>query len=183
MNSLQNIKIAFLVTDGFEQVELTGPKDAVEKQGAKTMIVSLDEGEVKGWDETNWGDKFKVDITLDQTSAESFDGLVLPGGQINPDLLRVEDKAIQFIKDFANSHKPIAAICHGPWTLIEAGLVEGKKMTSFPSIKTDLINAGANWVDEEVVEDGNIITSRNPDDIPAFNQAFIKALEEVTANH
>ena len=174
MNTLAGKRIAILATDGFEQVELTKPKAALEEAGATVHVVSPKEGEIKGWDETDWGQSVEVDVTLDQAKAATYDALVLPGGQINPDKLRIEESAISFIKDFGQQHKPIAAICHGPWTLIEAELVRGKKMTSFPSIQTDLKNAGAEWVDQEVVIDQGIITSRNPDDIPAFNEAMIK---------
>lgn len=176
MSTLENKKVAILATDGFEQVELTKPKQALEEAGATVHVVSLEAGQIKGWDETDWGQSVDVDITLDQAQADTYDALVLPGGQINPDKLRVEEAAVSFVKQFGQSAKPIAAICHGPWTLIEADLVRGKKMTSFPSIKTDLKNAGAEWVDQEVVVDQGIITSRNPDDIPAFNKAIIEAL-------
>ena len=179
MNQIEGKKVAILATDGFEQVELTGPKEALEKAGATVHIVSPKDGEIKGWDETDWGQSFPVDVTLDQASVEDYDGLVLPGGQINPDKLRMEEKAIDFIKQFAELGRPIAAICHGPWTLIEADLVRGVEMTSFPSIKTDLKNAGANWVNQQVVVDQNFITSRKPDDIPAFNEKFMEALTKV----
>ena len=179
MNQIEGKKVAILATDGFEQVELTGPKEALEKAGATVHIVSPKDGEIKGWDETDWGQSFPVDMTLDQASVEDYDGLVLPGGQINPDKLRTEEKAIDFIKQFAELGRPIAAICHGPWTLIEADLVRGKRMTSFPSIKTDLKNAGADWVNEEVVVDQKFITSRKPDDIPAFNEKFMEELAKV----
>ena len=174
MNTLQGKKVAILATDGFEQVELTKPKQALEEAGATVHVVSPKSGQIKGWDETDWGQSVEVDVTLDQAKADTYDALVLPGGQINPDKLRIEEAAVAFVKDFGQQHKPIAAICHGPWTLIEAELVQGKKMTSFPSIKTDLKNAGAEWVDQEVVIDQGIITSRKPDDIPAFNEAMIE---------
>ena len=174
MSTLNGKKIAILATDGFEQVELTKPKQALEEAGATVHIVSPKSDSIKGWDETDWGESFDVDVSLDQADAGSYDALVLPGGQINPDKLRTEDKAVQFVRNFGQQQKPIAAICHGPWTLIEAELVRGKKMTSFPSIKTDLKNAGADWVDQEVVVDQGIITSRNPDDLPAFNKTIIK---------
>ena len=174
MSTLNGKKIAILATDGFEQVELTQPKQALEEAGATVHIVSPKSDSIKGWDETDWGESFDVDVSLDQANADSYDALVLPGGQINPDKLRAEDKAVQFVRQFGQQQKPIAAICHGPWTLIEAELVRGKKMTSFPSIKTDLKNAGADWVDQEVVVDQGIITSRNPDDLPAFNETIIK---------
>jgi protease I len=179
MGKLDGKKVAILVTDGFEQVELTKPKQALEEAGATTHIVSPKEDEVKGWDKTDWGDTFSVDMSLNQASPEDYDALLLPGGQINPDKLRAEEKAVNFVKSFGDQHKPIAAICHGPWTLIEAGLASGRKMTSFNSIQTDLKNAGANWVDEEVVVDNGIITSRNPDDIPAFNEKIIEEFARV----
>lgn len=181
MGKLDNKRIAILVANGFEQVELTGPKEALEKAGADTQIVSIEQEKVTAWDRTNWGEEFQVDVTIEKASAQDFDGLVLPGGQLNPDFLRVNEQAIQFVREFDSQEKPIAAICHGPWTLIEADLVRNKRMTSYPSIKTDLKNAGADWVDEEVVIDGRLITSRKPDDIPAFNGAIINAFEEVPA--
>ena len=181
MNRLDGKRIAILVANGFEQVELTGPKEALEEAGAKAHIVSTESDKVTAWDKTNWGEEFKVDVSIDEANAQDFDGIVLPGGQINPDLLRVNERAVQFVKSFASQDKPIAAICHGPWTLIEADLVRGRRLTSYPSIKTDLKNAGANWVDEEVVIDNGMITSRKPDDIPAFNEAIINAFEEIPA--
>jgi len=173
-NSLQGKKVAILATDGFEQVELTDPKKNLEEAGAKTEVISIKSGEIMGWDKTDWGKSVKVDKTLDQAKATDYDILVLPGGQINPDKLRIDEKAVAFVKEFAQSGKVVAAICHGPWTLIEAGVVKGKTMTSWPSVKTDLKNAGANWVDKEVVVDGNFITSRKPEDIPAFSKAIIE---------
>ena len=173
-NTLQGKKVAFLATDGFEQVELTDPKKNLEDAGATAEVVSLKPGEIKGWDKTDWGKSVKVDKTVDQVKAADYDILVLPGGQINPDKLRIDEKAVAFVKDFAQSGKLVAAICHGSWTLIEAGVVKGKTMTSWPSVKTDLRNAGATWVDKEVVEDGNFITSRKPEDIPAFSKAIIE---------
>ncbi len=173
MSKLAGKKIAVLATDGFEQVELTKPKQALEDAGATVHVVSPKNGEIKGWDSTDWGQSVAVDITVEEARADTYDALVLPGGQINPDKLRLEKTAIQLVKDFGRLGKPIAAICHGPWVLIEAELVKGRKMTSFPSIQTDLKNAGAEWVDQEVVIDQGIITSRNPDDIPAFNEAMI----------
>ena len=169
------MKVAILATDGFEQVELTDPKRDLEKAGAKVQVVSIKSGEIKGWEKTDWGKSVKVDTTLDEAKPGDYDILVLPGGQINPDKLRISEKAVAFVKEFAQSGKIVAAICHGPWTLIEAGVVDGKTMTSWPSLKTDLRNAGATWVDKEVVEDGNIITSRKPEDIPAFSRKIIEA--------
>ncbi len=172
--SLQGKKVAILATDGFEQAELTDPKKNLEDAGAKIDVISVKAGEIKGWDKTDWGKSVKVDKTLDQARASDYDILVLPGGQINPDKLRIEPKAVAFVKEFAESGKVVGAICHGPWTLIEAGVVKGRTMTSWPSLKTDLRNAGAEWVDQEVVESGNIITSRKPEDIPAFSKKIIE---------
>ena len=169
-------KVLILATDGFEQSELTGPKQALEDAGIETTVASPHDGEIKGWDKTDWGDSVKVDATLDQVSVDEFDALVLPGGQINPDKLRLEDKAVSLVQQFAESGKPVAAICHGPWLLVEADVVDGRTVTSWPSIRTDLRNAGAEVVDEQVVVDGNFITSRKPDDIPAFSKALIAAL-------
>jgi protease I len=172
-DSLSGKRIAFLATDGVEQVELTKPKQDLEDAGAITEIVSPKSGEIKAWKFKEWGDKLKVDKSLDHADPKDYDALVLPGGVINPDHLRMEPKAVQFVKDFSRTGRPIAAICHGPWTLIEAGLVRGKKMTSWPSLKTDLKNAGANWVDEPVVVDGNLVTSRKPDDLDTFTRAIM----------
>lgn len=173
-NKLKGIKVAILVTDGFEQSELVEPKKALEQAGAETFIVSPVKGKVKGWKSKNWGDEFPVDRELNNVQAEEFDALLLPGGVANPDTLRTIPAAIEFIKEFFNENKPIAAICHGPCTLINAGAVKGKTLTSWPSIKQDLMNAGAKWVDKEVVKEGNLVTSRKPDDIPAFNAAIIE---------
>lgn len=182
MSRLEGIKVALLVANGFEQVELTKPKQALEEAGATPHIISPENEKVKGWDKTNWGDEFQVDTNLEQANADDYDALVLPGGQLNPDFLRMNDKAVQFVQSFVNQKKPIGAICHGPWTLIETGMVKGKRMTSYPSIKTDLENAGANWVDEEVVVDNGLITSRKPDDIPAFNEKIITEFAKVSAS-
>jgi len=169
-------KVLILATDGFEQAELTDPKKALEDAGIETTVASPKSGEIKGWDKTDWGDTVKVDATLDEVSADDFDALLLPGGQINPDKLRLEEKAVTLVKAFAQSGKPIAAICHGPWLLVEADVVKGKTVTSWPSIRTDLRNAGAQVVDQEVAIDGQFITSRKPDDIPAFSKALIEAV-------
>jgi len=174
-------RVMILATDGFEQSELTKPKAALEKAGYETVVVSPKDGKIKGWDESDWGDKVSVDLTLDEAEAGDFDALLLPGGQINPDKLRLEEKAVQLVRAFCRAGKPVAAICHGPWLLVEADAVRGKTVTSWPSIRTDLRNAGANVVDQEVATDGNLITSRKPDDIPAFSQALIAALEEQQA--
>jgi protease I len=165
-----------LATDGFEQSELVKPKANLEKAGIETAVVSLRPGSIKGWDKDDWGDSVPVDLTLDEASEGDFDALLLPGGQINPDKLRMEESAIELIKDFDSAGKPIAAICHAPWLLAEANLVDGRTVTSWPSIRTDLMNAGADVVDREVVTDGNLITSRKPDDIPAFSKALIEKL-------
>jgi protease I len=175
---LKGRKVAILATDGFEQAELMEPKRALDEAGATTHVVSIKSGEIKGWKSKDWGDSIRVDRTVDQVQASEYDALVLPGGVINPDHLRTELKAVEFVKQFVQSGKPVAAICHGPWTLIEAGAVRGRKLTSWPSLKTDLKNAGANWVDEQVVLDGNVITSRKPDDIPAFSQKIIEEIAD-----
>ena len=171
-------RVMILATDGFEQSELEGPKERLEQAGFKTVVVSPQAGEIKGWQHTDWGTPVKVDMTLDQANANDFDALVLPGGQMNPDKLRMEPMAVQMAKDFAQADKPIAAICHGPWLLAEADLVRGKTVTSWSSIRTDLRNAGATVVDQEVAQDGKLITSRKPEDIPAFSDALIKCLQE-----
>ncbi len=167
--------IAILVTDGFEQVEFTKPKEAVENAGAKVHVISLEGGKIQGFNHAEKADQFDVDKTVDSVNAADYDGLILPGGVHNPDTLRTNEKAVSFVRDFFTQHKPVAAICHGPWTLIEAGVVKGRTVTSWPSLKTDLENAGATWVDEEVHVDQGLVTSRNPDDIPAF---CAKAVEE-----
>ena len=166
---LKGSKVAILATDGFEQVELMEPKKALENAGATTHVLSPKSGEIKGWKFKEWGDAVKVDKTIEQARVADYEVLVLPGGVMNPDHLRMEPKAVQFVREFAQSGKPVAAICHGAWTLIEAGVVKGKTMTSWPSLKTDMKNAGANWVDREVVVDGNFITSRKPEDLRAFS--------------
>ncbi len=172
--TLQGRKVAILVTDGFEQSELLEPRKALDEAGAKTQVVSPADKKAKGWNNKEWGNEVPVDISLDSAKAAEFDALLLPGGVMNPDQLRMNPKAVEFVKHFTDSGKPVAAICHGPWTLIEAGAVRGQKMTSWPSLKTDLKNAGANWVDQEVVNDQGLVTSRKPDDIPAFNREMIR---------
>jgi protease I len=173
---LQDRKIAVLATDGFEQSELLEPVKALREAGARVDIVSLQDGEIRGWDKTDWGEKVKVDRTLDEATVDDYDGLVVPGGQINPDLLRADERAVDFVRNFHAADKPIAAICHGPWLLVEAGVAAGRKLTSYKSISTDLKNAGADWVDEEVVVDGGIVTSRKPDDLPAFCATLIETM-------
>ncbi len=175
-DKLKGKRIAILATDGFEQVELTEPQKFLKNEGATVDVVSLKSGSIKGWDQTDWGDKVDVDKTLDDAKASDYDALVLPGGQINPDKLRVEPAAVNFVRDFVRAGKLVAAICHGPWTLIEADAVRGKHMTSWPSLQTDLRNAGAEWQDSEVVVDGNFITSRKPEDLDAFNQKIEEKL-------
>lgn len=175
---LQGKKVAIVATDGFEQVELTEPKKALEAAGAQVDVVSPKQGEIKGWKFTDWGEPTKVDKTLDEAKPIDYDALVLPGGQINPDKLRIEPKAVAFVADFFNSGKPVGAICHGPWLLVEAGVLKKKTLTSWPSVKTDIRNAGGHWVDEEVVTDGNLTTSRKPDDLPAFNERIIREFSQ-----
>src|ERR1051325_1390076 len=175
---LTNMTVAILVENGFEQVELTEPKRALEQAGATTMIVSPAGEKVKGWQHTEWGDEFPVDVALDEALVDDFDALLLPGGVINPDKLRINARAVEFIKQFFNAGKPVAAICHGPWTLIDAGQVEGRTITSWPSLRTDLTNAGAVWVDQEVVNENGLVTSRKPDDLPAFNREMISLFAE-----
>ncbi|MBE9077403.1 type 1 glutamine amidotransferase [Romeria aff. gracilis LEGE 07310] len=172
-NQLNNKKIAILTTNGFEQVELTSPREALQSAGAQVHIVSPQSDRVQGWNHYDKADIFEVDVPLSQANAGNYDALLLPGGVANPDQLRVDQQAVQFIRAFADAGKPIAAICHGPWTLIEAGIVKGRQVTSYQSIKTDLQNAGAHWVDQEVVIDNNLITSRNPGDLSAFNRAIV----------
>lgn len=177
-DKLNGIKVAILATDGFEQSELFEPKKALEEAGAEVTIVSLEAGEIKGWNHTDWGYSIEVDKTVKETSAEDFDALQLPGGVMNPDKLRMNEDAVNFVYSFFDAGKPVAAICHASWTLIEAGVVQGKTMTSWSSLKTDLENAGAKWVDQEVVVDNGLVTSRNPDDIPAFNRKMIEEFAE-----
>lgn len=176
--SLSDKKIAILATDGVEQVELTEPRKALENAGALVELVSIKEREITGWNFSNWGDVFPVDRMVTDVSAADYDAVLLPGGVMNPDYLRVNQDAVNFVKQFFDEGKPIAAICHGPWTLIEADAVRGRRITSWPSLKTDLKNAGAEWVDEEVVTDQGLVTSRRPDDIPAFNRKMIEEFGE-----
>lgn len=177
-DSLKGKKVAILATDGVEQTELTKPREALEQAGAQTDLISVKSGEIKAWNHENWGETFKVDKTLDQVKAKDYDALLLPGGVMNPDKLRMNPQAISFVKHFFAEHKPVAAICHGPWLLVEANVVNDKKVTSWPSLKTDLRNAGADWADEQVVVDRGLVTSRKPDDIPAFNQKMIEEFHE-----
>lgn len=177
-NTLKGKRVAILVADGFEQVEMTKPREALQSAGADTAIVGLKVGKVKGWQHTDWGDEFTVDVAVDKAKPAEFDALLLPGGVMNPDKLRASPNAVDFVRAFFHESKPVAAICHGPWTLVEAGVVEGRRMTSYPSIKTDLTNAGAEWIDEPVVVDQGLVTSRKPADIPAFNRKMIEEFAE-----
>jgi protease I len=179
-STIKGKKVAILATDGYEQVELTDPRRNLEKAGAKVDVLSIKTGQIKGWDKTGWGKSVKVDHLVNDVRPTDYDALVLPGGQINPDKLRTDRNAVAFIKQFVESGKPVAAICHGPWGLIEADVVKGKTVTSWPSVHTDLKNAGANWVDKEVVQDGNLITSRRPEDIPAFSKRIIETLAKAS---
>lgn len=176
--SLTDRKVAFLLTDGFEQVEFTEPWNALKQAGANVTLVSLETGEIQGMNHDQKADTFAVDKTVDEVSAEQFDALVLPGGVANPDTLRTHANAVDFVRDFFKQGKPIAAICHGPWMLVEADIIEGRQVTSWPSLKTDLINAGGEWVDEACVCDEGIVTSRKPDDLPAFCAKVIEEIAE-----
>lgn len=180
-SNLQGKRIAILATDGFEQSELTEPKKALEEAGAETVVVSPKSGQIKGWDKKEWGQSVKVDRKLEEALPSDFDALVLPGGVMNPDHLRMDTKAVSFVREFCRSGKPVAAICHGPWMLVEADVVEGKTLTSWPSLQTDIRNAGGDWVDQQVVTDGQFITSRKPDDIPAFNRTIIERVAQEPA--
>ncbi|MEG6507555.1 type 1 glutamine amidotransferase domain-containing protein [Methyloligella sp. 2.7D] len=179
MNTLQGKTIAILAADGYEESELMEPKRAIEAAGGKTEIISLEPGKIRGWKGKDWsGNTVAVDRTVDQAKIADYDALVIPGGQINPDLLRANDKAVTFVRDFFDSQKPLAAICHGPWVLVEAGLAQGHKMTSYRSMATDVKNAGAHWADKEVVVDQGLITSRSPHDLPAFCDKIIEEVLE-----
>ena len=173
-NTLNKMKVAILVTDGFEQVELTKPREMLDAQGATTHVISPEKDEVKAWNSIDWGETVKVDVPLENARPEYYDALLLPGGVMNPDSLRTNKDAVAFVKAFFDAGKPVAAICHGPQMLIEAEVVEGRKLTSYSSLQTDLRNAGAEWVNEEVVSSDGLVTSRKPDDIPAFNKAMVE---------
>jgi protease I len=171
-------KVAILATNGFEQIELTSPKSALEDAGIAVEIVSPASDSIRGWKHTEWGDEFPVDRPLNSAKASEYDALMLPGGVMNPDSLRRNRDVINFVRDFFLDGKPVAAICHAAWTLIDAGVVDGRRMTSYHTIQTDLKNAGANWVDEEVVVDSGLVTSRSPDDLPAFNRKLVEEVGE-----
>jgi protease I len=176
--TLNGKKVAILVTDGFEQSELLEPRKALDEAGATTQVVSPAGDRVRGWNHKDWGNDVPVDVPLGSANAEEFDALLLPGGVMNPDQLRINPEAVEFVRRFTEAGKPVAAICHGPWTLLEAGAVRGCTLTSWPSLKTDLTNAGAKWVNREVVNDGGLVTSRDPEDIPAFNREMIRLFAE-----
>jgi protease I len=175
---LNGKRIAILATEGVEQSELERPREALDEAGAETDLISLKSGDIRAWDEDDFGDSFDVDETINDVSADDYDALLLPGGVMNPDKLRMQPKVTEFVRAFFAAGKPVAAICHGPQVLIDADVVRGRKMTSYPSVKKDLMNAGANWVDEEVVVDNGLVTSRKPDDIPAFNAKMIEEFAE-----
>jgi protease I len=181
VQELRGLRVAILVTDGFEQVELTEPRKALDQAGAETKIVSPKKDRVRGWKFTEWGDELPVETALESAHAGDFDALLLPGGVISPDKLRMEPKAVSFVRSFFDEGKPVAAICHGPWTIIEAGAARGKRIASWPSLKTDLRNAGAEWTDQEAVVDGNLVSARKPDDIPAFNRAMVEVFSRSRA--
>ena len=176
--SLKGRKVAILADNGFEQVEMTEPRRALREAGAETHLISPQREQVKGWNHKEWGDAFPVDVQLDSARPENYDALLLPGGVMNPDRLRMNPAAVGFVKSFVTEGKPVAVICHGPWTLVEADVVRGRRITSWPSLQTDLRNAGAEWVDEPCVVDQGIVSSRKPDDLPAFNARMIEEFQE-----
>lgn len=177
-NELKGKKVAILAANGYEDSELRSPKEALENAGATTHIVSLERGSIKGWKDGDWHGSIEVDTTVKETTSDAYDALVLPGGVINPDLLRANADAVNFVKAFFKQKKPVAAICHGPWMLAEAGVLDGRGITSYKSIKTDMVNAGAIWVDDEVVVDEGLVTSRSPKDLPAFNAKLVEEIAE-----
>lgn len=178
MTTLSNKRVAILTEEGFEQVELTSPLGALENAGAQVDVISPKSGKIKAWNHTDWGIEVKVDKELSTVSPDDYDALVLPGGVMNPDKLRMNKEAVAFVSAFLDEGKPVAAICHGPQVLIETGMISGRNMTSYPSLQTDLKNAGAHWVDQEVVVDNGLVTSRTPDDLPAFNKKMIEEIAE-----
>lgn len=178
MQKLNGKKVAILVANGFEQVEMTEPRKALDEAGATTHLISPEAGKVKGWKETDWGEAFDVDVSLSKAKPDEYDALLLPGGVMNPDHLRRNDGAVEFVRAFFKQEKPVAAICHAPWMLIEAEVVEGRTVTSYPSVRKDLENAGAKWVDREVVVDQGLVTSRSPKDLPAFNRKLVEEVGE-----
>lgn len=182
-NELNGLRVAILVDSGFEQVEMTEPRKALDEAGAQTTLVSPQAGQVRAWNFTEWGDNFPVEMPLTNANPQNFDALHLPGGVMNPDNLRIRPEAVAFVKAFFDAGKPVGVICHGPWTVIEAGAARGRRMTSWPSLETDLRNAGAEWVDETAVVDGNMVSSRNPDDIPNFNREVIKMFAGARVAH
>src|SRR5690606_294140 len=175
---LNGLRVGALVTHGFEQIELTERKRALEAAGARVDTIAPEAGKVRAWNGRDWGDEFRVDRTLGEVRQDEYDAVLLPGGVLNPDKLRMNPDAVAFVREAYLAGKPIAAICHGPWTLIDAGVVRGRRMTSYPSLKTDLVHAGATWVDEEVVVDSGLVTSRRPDDLPAFNRKMLEEFGE-----
>ena len=183
MGNLSNRKVAILTEEGFEQVELTSPKAALEAAGAKVDLISPKSGKIKAWNKTNWGIEIEVDKQLSNVSPDDYDALILPGGVLNPDKLRQNKEAVAFVSAFLNEGKPVAAICHGPQMLIETGLIKGRTLTSYPSLQTDLRNAGAHWINQEVVVDNGLVTSRTPTDLEAFNQKMIEEIREGAHHH
>jgi len=182
-DQLTGKKVAILVDNGFEQIEMTDPKQALDDAGAHTHLVSPQKNKVKGWDHTDWGDEYDVDVVLNDASADDYDALLLPGGVMNPDNLRRDEHAQKFVRSFFEAGKPVAAICHAPWTLIDAGVAKGRKLTSYHTLQQDLKNAGADWVDEEVVVDNGLVTSRNPNDLPAFKRKMLEEFAEGIHNN
>ena len=178
LSNLSGKRVAILATDGVEQAELAEPRQALIDAGAHPVVVSPKEGSIKAWQHDHWGDEIHVEMTLSDARADDFEALMLPGGVMNPDLLRMDQAAVQFVKDFFVAGKPVAAICHGPWLLVEAGVVKNRTLTSWPSLQTDIRNAGGDWVDREVVTDQGLVTSRKPEDIPAFNRKMIEEFSE-----
>jgi protease I len=178
MASLEKVRVAILVDNGFEQAEMVEPRKALVEAGAETILVSPQKDKVRGWETKDWGDEFAVELSISKARADSFDALLLPGGVMNPDHLRMNPTAVAFVRAFFDADKPVAAICHGPWTIVEAKAAAGRRVTSWPSLQTDLRNAGAEWVDEQAVVDRNLVTSRKPDDIPAFNREMIKLFSQ-----